>query len=160
MAAHARLVKAGQTAPSFDLPALGGGRQTLEGLLVTGPVLLAFFKISCPVCQFTFPYLERMAASGSLRFVGISQDDQAPTRKYNERFGVTFPTLLDGEDSGYVVSNAFGISYVPTLILIEAEGRVALTVEGFSKKHMLAIGERAGSSPFQPGEEVPNSKAG
>ncbi len=160
MKLRTRLVKPGQVAPAFELSALDGGRRTLDGLLADGPVLLAFFKTSCPVCQFTFPYLERMAGNGKLRFVGISQDEQASTRKYNERFSVTFATLLDQEESGYAASNAFGISYVPTLVLVEQDRRVLLVVEGFSKKHMVEIGERAGVSPFRSGEEVPNSKAG
>jgi len=47
-------------APDFSLPLLQGGSFSLHDALKGGPVLLAFFKISCPVCQFAFPYIERL----------------------------------------------------------------------------------------------------
>ena len=69
--------------------------RTLEDILAGGPALLAFFKISCPVCQLTAPYLERLAANHAIQVIGISQDERSATRGFLERFGVTFPTLLD-----------------------------------------------------------------
>jgi peroxiredoxin len=35
-----------------------------------------------------------------VRIFGISQNDAADTREFNQEFGVTFPTLLDSEDNG------------------------------------------------------------
>ena len=62
-----------------------------------GPVVAAFFKISCPVCQFTFPFLERLHQryGKSATFLGISQDDAKATRKFTDEYGVTFPMPLD-----------------------------------------------------------------
>ena len=51
----------GKTAPDFSLTGLDGETHSLGSLLHGGPVVVAFFKISCPVCQFTFPYLQRIA---------------------------------------------------------------------------------------------------
>ncbi len=42
-------------------------KQSLEDILGKGPALLAFYKISCPVCQLTAPYLERLAAGSALQ---------------------------------------------------------------------------------------------
>ena len=53
-------------APQFDLPGLAGDRTSLPDLLVSGPVLLAFFKVTCPTCQLTFPFLERLHRGRSL----------------------------------------------------------------------------------------------
>src|SRR5215471_6857867 len=89
------MLEAGVRAPSFQLTSLGGGKRSLEEILTAGPVLLAFYKVSCPVCQLAFPYIERIAAGSSLQIVGISQDDDSATKSFNQRFGVTFPTLLD-----------------------------------------------------------------
>src|SRR5260370_18663106 len=103
-------VTAGSGAPSFRLQRLGGERESLEQILANGPALLAFYKVSCPVCQLTFPFLERIAASSSIQIIGISQDDDVTTHGFNERFGVTFPTLLDSSKDGYPPSNAFGVT--------------------------------------------------
>ena len=35
------------------------------------------------------------------------------------------PTLLDKEDAGYPVSNAYGLTNVPSLFLVEPDGRIS-----------------------------------
>ncbi len=80
---HHRLLEPGSRAPEFRLELLSGGAATLTDILTGGPVLLAFFKISCPVCQLTFPFLERIHAAGAVRIFGISQDDAEETREFN-----------------------------------------------------------------------------
>ncbi|HLH40606.1 MAG TPA: TlpA disulfide reductase family protein [Bryobacteraceae bacterium] len=152
------MIAAGSVAPEFTLDRMGGGRQSLKEILKRGPVLLAFYKISCPVCQLTLPFLDRIAA-GSLPVIAISQDDENGTAKFQERFKVALPTLLDRERDHYPASNAFGISHVPSLFLIEKDGRVSLAVDGFSKRDLEALGARAGVAPFR-GENVPEWKAG
>src|SRR5579863_3007342 len=119
-----RLMEAGSRAPEFRLELLSGGSTTLAQILAGGPALLAFFKISCPVCQMTFPFLERLHADGAVRIFGVSQDDAGDTREFNQEFGVTFPTLLDSEDSSFPASNDYGISSVPTLFLVEPGGTI------------------------------------
>lgn len=147
-------------APAFELKDLAGDRQTLARILEKGPVLLAFFKVSCPVCQLTFPFLERMSGNDGMQVIAISQDDAAPTNAFRDRFGVTFPTLLDEAREGYAVSNAFGISSVPSLFLIETDGLVSHSVAGFSKRDLEAIGKRVNVKPFLTDEYVPEFKAG
>ena len=156
----APMLEAGMRAPSFELKSLDGGKKTLEDILAAGPALLAFYKVSCPVCQLTFPYLERMAAGKSLQIVGISQDDDSATQNFNQRFGVTFPTLLDQSKENYPASNAFGITSVPSLFLVEKDGGIAQAFSGFSKRDLEALGERAGVKLFRPEDNVPEWKAG
>ena len=154
------IVPPGDQAPSFELKKLAGGSGSLQDILKSGPALLAFYKISCPVCQLTAPYLERLAASTQLQVVGISQDDSASTEGFNQRFGVTFPTLLDQSSESYPASNAYGISSVPTLFLVDKEGRVAKSFSGFSKRDIEELGDRAGIAVFQSGDNVPEWKPG
>ena len=53
-------LEAGIVAPDFILPTVDGKQVSLAQALKKGPVVLAFFKISCPVCQYAFPYFERL----------------------------------------------------------------------------------------------------
>lgn len=147
-------------APGFRLAELDGGEVTLAELAAGGPVLLAFFKISCPVCQLTMPYLERLHRQGGLRVYGISQNDADDTREFNRHFGVTFPTLLDSEDSGYPASNAYGISSVPTMFLVTPDGTLERVIEGWNRIDMAALGDRAGMILFHAADNVPAWKAG
>ena len=122
-------------------------------------MLLVFFKVTCPVCQLTLPFLERLHQSGTLPVVGISQNDAADTREFNAGFGVSFPMLLDPEDS-FPASNAYGISSVPTAFLVEPDGRISRTIEGWRKREIEALGQMTGASLFRTGDNVPEWKAG
>lgn len=133
----------------------------MKDLLARGPVLLAFFKVSCPVCQYTFPFLQRLHESGNgIAIIGVSQDKAAATREFNQEFGVAFPMLLDDGAAGYPVSNAFGIQTVPSLFLIEPDGAISLSANGFVKQDLEALGQRLGAAVFQAGERIPEYKPG
>jgi peroxiredoxin len=149
----------GTTAPDFSLTALDGKTYSLASLLHKGPVVLTFFKISCPVCQFTFPYLQRMAerfAGKNVSVIAVSQDDARSTTKFNEEYGVGFPTLLDAKN--YPVSNAF---------LVGTDGKVKSECMGFDKAGLekisaeLAQHAKLSSAPlFRNDERVPTYKPG
>jgi peroxiredoxin len=159
--AHDRkLLAPGERVTDFRLARLDGGETSLTELVAHGPALLAFYKVSCPVCQLTLPYLERIQASGKLPVFAISQNDVADSRDFNRRFGVSMPTLLDAEESGFPVSNAFGISTVPTLFLVAPNGAVDRVIEGWQKKEIEKLGAEAGVNPFREGDSVPDWKAG
>lgn len=154
--------------PSFTLKGLDGKTYSLCDLLEQGPVVLAFFKISCPVCQFTFPFLQRIAeryADDGTSVIGVSQDDERSTKEFNHEFGVKFPTLVD--EPGYPVSNAYGLTNVPTVFLIAPDGRIKISGAGFSKSDLAAIAKelaehrRLSVVPlFRPDEVIPDYKPG
>jgi peroxiredoxin len=155
----------GSRAPEFQLSGLDGSVHTLSDILAHGPALLAFFKVTCPVCQYTFPFLERIhqganREQATVQVFGVSQDPAGATRGFNQDQGVSFPTLLDDAAKGYEVSNAFGIGSVPTLFLIEPDGSISLSEPGFSKRALETIGGRVGIVPFRPGERVPEQRPG
>ncbi len=149
----------GSAAPEFRLPLLGGGEASLGELTAPGPVLLAFFKVSCPVCQLTLPFLERIHAGGGLRVYGVSQNDAKSTAAFHREYGVTFPTLLDPESS-FPASNGFQITHVPTLFQVEPGGAISWRLDGWSKRDIGELGARAGVNPFREGDAVPEWKAG
>lgn len=161
-------IVAGQKAPDFSLPSLDGKGYSLAELLKHGPVLAAFFKISCPVCQFTFPFLERLYqryGNGDVTFLGISQDDKRATKEFGDEYGVTFPVVMDA--TGYPASNAYGLSSVPTIFLINPNGSVKLTCFGFNKKDLEAIAASLSERQkiplavfFRPEEAVPANRPG
>ncbi len=163
-------IVAGDKAPGFSLKTLDGKEYSLQALTERGPVVAAFFKVSCPVCQFTFPFLERLYkryGGDGTTFLGISQDDARDTREFAKEFGVTFSMVLDEKQKGYPASNAYGLTNVPTIFLIETDGTVKISCMGFYKKDLEAIAaalaERkkiAPSALFLSSETVPAHKPG
>jgi peroxiredoxin len=154
------LVEVGARAPEFRLARLDSGDVSLAEIAADGPALLAFFKVSCPVCQLTFPFLERVHQAGALPVYGISQNNVRDTRTFAARYRTTLPMLLDDEKSGFPVSNAYGISSVPTIFLIERDGSVAQIMLGWRKQEMAALSPAAGVSVIRPEDNVPEWKAG
>jgi peroxiredoxin len=162
-------VDVGIVAPKFSLKATDGKEYSLAALLERGPVVIGFFKISCPVCQFTFPFLQRIAdrfAGKNATVIGVSQDDARSTKEFNQEYGVKFPTLLDDED-GYPVSNEYGITNVPTVLLVGTNGKAEVSLVGFDKAGLekiaavLAQRDKAASAPlFKPSEVIPDFKPG
>jgi len=159
----------GKAAPDFSLATLDGKAFSLKGALSQGPVVLAFFKVSCPTCQYAFPFYERLFQSYKNRgvtFMGVSQNDARDTAAFAKEFGVTFPILLD-DSSSYPVSNAYGLTNVPTLFWIAQDGEIEVSSIGWVKNDYEAVGRKLaeiGKVPpaalFKPGEEVRDYKAG
>jgi peroxiredoxin len=158
----------GAVAPEIALTDLDGRSTTLADALKTGPAIVVFFKISCPTCQFTLPFLQRLYdayRASNLTFLGISQDASSDTRAFMAEFGLRFRVLID--DRGYPASKAYGLTNVPTVFWIDPEARIRIASVGFSKVDLekisahaaLAAGMEA-QSPFRSGERVPEFKPG
>ncbi len=160
---------AGIRAPEFELKALDGKRFSLTEELARGPVVLAFFKVSCPTCQYAFPFLERLfKAYGSkgITLVGVSQNDAKETAAFAKDFGVTFPLLLD-DTHRYPVSNAYGLTNVPTIFWIAQDGEIEISSVGWVKadfeqinRKMAETGKLAPAAVFRAGEDVRDFRAG
>ncbi|MBM3786473.1 MAG: TlpA family protein disulfide reductase [Acidobacteria bacterium] len=144
-------------APEFTLNDLDGRPRALRDLLTEGPLLLAFFKIDCPTCQLTFPYLQRLADRGGRRVVAISQDDAEGTREFHSDFKIALPTLIDSVASRYAVSRAYGLTHVPSLFDIGAGGEIAWSGTGFDK---AVLENLAGGGLFSEADRVPVFKPG
>ena len=163
-------LQAGSMAPDFTLTATDGGSIHLLELLQHGPVVLAFFKVSCPVCQFAFPYYERLAQAHNhtgVTVLGICQNSEGEAVAFAGEYGVTFALAIDNDSNGYAVSNAYGLTNVPTIFYITQSGEIEVSSVGWSKAELDDVnvrlstrGEAQASSLWRDGEEVPVFRAG
>ena len=163
-------LEAGSKAPDFSLPDRDGHSQSLRAALEKGPVLLTFFKISCPTCQYALPFFDRLAsatAESPVTFWAVSQNDPDETASFNREFEVEPPELFDSEDEDFAVSNAYGITHVPTSFLIEQDGTISQSSVSWDKGNFEQISGRLAAvasvpdlTVFNPGEDVLDFKAG
>jgi peroxiredoxin len=160
----------GAKAPDFALSTLDGSPVVLSDLLLRGPVVLAFFKVGCPTCQYAFPYLQRLFGlhvTSPMTILGISQDNLQDTQAFLKQYGVKFPVALDDPKS-YRVSNDYKLTNVPTVYLIDRDGDIDLSIVGWSRKDMEELDMKLSmldpaQEPvpiFKPGEQVADYKAG
>jgi peroxiredoxin len=159
----------GTKAPDFELKAMDGKRFVLRDELMLGPIVLAFFKVSCPTCQYAFPFLERLERSyghKGVRIVGISQNLPRETAAFIKEFGITFPVLLDDTET-YAASNAYGLTNVPTIFWIAQDGEIEVSSVGWVKadfaelnRKMAGPGNTGPAVLFSPEEDVRDFRAG
>lgn len=160
---------AGTKAPDFALRTLDGKRFSLSEELARSPVVLAFFKVSCPTCQYAFPYLERLYKNyrnKGIAIFGVSQNDAKEAAAFAKDFGVTFPLLLDDTHS-YPVSNAYGLTNVPTIFWIAQDGEIEVSSVGWVKADFESINRKIAEAGkiepavmFRAGEDVRDFRAG
>ena len=145
------MVSIGQTFPSFELSDLDSKSRDSQEWLGRGRVLVTVYKASCPVCQQTLPYLDRLAAGGQLPVILISQDDLGTAVKFNHTFSIrSAPTLI--ESKGYPLSNKLGITTVPSLFLVDNAGKIVSSWTGFSKADMESLESYSGVPVFTEAE--------
>jgi len=159
----------GTKAPEFELKSLDGKSFSLREELSHGPVVLAFFKVSCPTCQYALPFLDRLhRAYGQkgVKVIGVSQNDAKETAAFNKQFGVSFPVLLD-DMNRYPVSNAYGLTNVPSIFWIAQDGEIEISSVGWVKADFDAINRKMAEADkiapaviFKPGEDVRDFRAG
>jgi len=136
------MVVVGNAAPKFVV----GGRQ-----YPASNSILAFYKVSCPTCKLTLPYLHRADRA----VIGIAQDNLELTADFEKRFEVRISSVIDEAASGYKTSNTYGIEYVPTMFVIDENGIVTERIEGFNREALEDLG-----IVFDEKEAVPIYKPG
>ncbi|MCU1286516.1 MAG: Peroxiredoxin-like protein [Acidobacteriales bacterium] len=159
----------GATAPDISLSTLDGRQLSLDGAESSTPVVAAFFKVGCPTCQYAFPFLERIYKAypkDKVRVIGVSQDTKEDTAEFTKKFGVTFPVVLD-EMKKYPASNAFGLTNVPSIFIVEPNKKIGFSSVGWVKNEIEALNKvvaQAAGVPeaqiFNKGEDVLDFKAG
>jgi peroxiredoxin len=159
----------GTQAPDFTLSAMDDKPFSLRAVLARGPVVAAFFKISCPTCQYAFPFLQRIyQAHGNkgVTIVGISQNTKKDTALFIKEYGITFPVLLD-DISSYPVSNAYGLTNVPTIFWIAQDSEIEISSVGWIRKDMEELNQRAAQASseaakplFLRDEQIADFRAG
>lgn len=156
----------GITAPDVALSSLTGNSLSLSAELSRSQiVVLAFFKVGCPVCQFIFPFLERLhKAYPEVPLWGVSQDDAKATSQFTATYGSTFPILLD-ERLNFTVN--YGLTNVPSVFVVGRNGQLKLTSVGFVKEDLELVNQEmaavAGVQPktlFTAADEVPAVRPG
>jgi peroxiredoxin len=152
------MLSAGDKAPSFTLPAVGG-EGAVSDPWTEGTTLLAFFKTSCPVCKMVAPMLTKLA-DGGVRMFAIGEDPPETINRYNQAQGQQVPSL--SQPAPYDVSRAYDLEAVPTVFLVGPDGEIQQAIAGWNRDTWNSLAAELGVTeplstpddglrPFRPG---------
>lgn len=127
------LLDTGALAPGFRLPAATGEEFSYGGAGSRPPLLLAFFSLFCEPCRAVLPLVQRIRekyGDRGLEVACVSLDGQPLIRTvaaFAKQEGYTFRILLDEVDNhqGFRVADAYRVTEIPALFLVDREGRIA-----------------------------------
>jgi len=159
---------AGAQAPSFTLTNLDGNPRSLSNLGSDDLLLLVFYHRGCATCRLIAPVLGHMSRtlqSQHAKMWGISQDPDDESAAFALEHDFKMTVLID--EPPYAVSEAYGLTNVPTLFLIDGGRRIVKSCVGFSKSDFIdfaaALAQKAGVSPpdvFADYRELPEIRPG
>lgn len=130
--------------PSRPLPSatladadLAAFKETIAGLRGR-PIVVNLWASWCGPCRVEAPLLERASATknSEVQFLGVATRDQRQAAEaFIERFGVSYPNLLD--DTGEI-RRYLGLRGLPTTYIFDSEGRLVGEVIGGISEQSLA----------------------
>jgi peroxiredoxin len=100
--------------------------------LGSGPTALFFYKVTCPVCQMAAPKAQAIEDAYPGTVVGVGEDPPAALLRFGEEYGMALRAVSD--EPPFPASDAYGISAVPTLFLIGADGVIVDVVRSWDRE--------------------------
>lgn len=126
------LLKPGTSVPDFKLRDSNGKWQTINKLTKGRYTVLDFWASWCPDCRKDIPNILRIHdkfAPLGVQFVGVSFDDDADKWKAAiEQYGLHYPQVSQLKRMRESeVASAYGVKWIPSMMLIDKEGKVMLS---------------------------------
>lgn len=124
----------GRRAPEFALHGAYGGEYHLDSFRGK-PVLLVFWSTNCGICRHELPILESMYAEATRAGVEIAAVNIADVDGAREVMRpMHMLNLIDPDGSA---AHSFGVSGVPKLVLVGADGKIKHSQSGLAREDTL-----------------------
>lgn len=125
------LIKAGETAPDFELATADGKKLRLSDFKGKY-VVIDFWASWCPDCRRDLPNMARMQKTygeRGVQFIGVSFDDKKENlEKAIAQYQLTYPQVSEWKKwKETAISAAYNIKWIPSVYLIDPQGKVVLS---------------------------------
>ncbi len=128
----------GATAKPFQLPLANGSGVFRLDEQRGKPVLMEVFASWCGACEHAAPMVDevyRDAEKSGVVFVGVSVDSDArAARRVQESWPIAYPVAVDDGS----VQRAYGVSLLPTFVLIDKDGMIKRVSAGVPSRRTLS----------------------
>ena len=125
-----------QTLLGISLKTIDGQYVRLHDLKGEKLTVLDFWATWCKPCIKSIPELVKLSKNydnEQVAFIGIDEDsprNMAKVRPFANSLKIDYPVLLDTEQELY---NELQVSVLPTFIILDGDGKVLFTHEGYTK---------------------------
>ena len=127
-------LKAGQPAPDFTLNDLAGQPVSLAAYRGHQVVLMDFWATWCGPCRLSMPGLQELAdkfKGRNLEILSVNQGEAADqVRTFIAKRKYSFHVILDADQA---VAGQYGVTGIPTLVLVDKQGVVRFLSVGYSE---------------------------
>lgn len=127
----------GHPAPDLKIVGLNGTEFDLQDHKGQ-PVLLNFFKSTCPWCQQEMPrlakvyeHLKSLGIEIPIQGVVVGSDTGESAARFAQNSQLNIPLAVDADKTARA---DFALTRVPTLVLVDAKGNISRVYEGASEQ--------------------------
>ena|SRR5438105_6447815 len=122
------------------------------------PTALFFYKVTCEVSQMAAPKAQLLGEAYPDHVVGVGEDPPEVLERFSRTYGMAIPSVPDEEP--FPASDAYGISAVPTLFLVDADGVVDDVVQSWDRDGYNRVSERLAELTGSPYREISDEDDG
>jgi thiol-disulfide isomerase/thioredoxin len=150
--------KVGSVAPSMDLEIVRGEDQ----LSKKRPDLLYFWATWCVICKHALPEILAFAKERGVDAIAITDEDPELVRRFLAEQKEPFPEIV-AIDPHRVTFQGYGVSGMPSFVLVDPDGIVRLYQTGYTVDGGLHVdgwtfnGQKRAAAPVAP-EKTPTKK--
>lgn len=148
--------------PDVDLAGLDGERWPISEAWAQGPALIAVGHSECGTTRLALPYVDRLyqLAPDTSMVVAVLQDTAADAQALVDELALELPVRL--EEEPYPLASRLGLGTVPTLFVVDRDGRIEAVSEAFRRADLEAFAGRLQAPPplFLPGDAAPALRPG
>jgi thiol-disulfide isomerase/thioredoxin len=121
-------VEQGDKAPSWKARDFAGQTVDFPAVANGKPAIVVFWATWCPYCKAFMPYLKNIEADYAKQGVkviaiDVKEDGRGDPRAYVK--GLGFTPVAIAEADGNEIMQAYGIRYIPGLLIVDGKGQVA-----------------------------------
>lgn len=126
--------KVGSTAPPITVDLLTGPKRLVDGK----PRLLFFWATWCAICKSALPEVLAFSQARDIEVVAITDEEPETVRAFLKSYPEPFPSVV-AVDRHRLTFQGYGVSGLPTLVLMDGQAIVQHYKTGYKRKSGLGI---------------------